>query len=283
MDANQAVKARAVARAKFCAWTVAISMAATTMTFQVYHSIRFGQMPVPLAVLEGVVPLLISMCILEFVSKWEGARWWAVTAAYLIMGGSMYLSAAATGAVVLHATPGHMAWLFGVLLDAAALLAVHFILNGPTAADVSRHAAAEETARAGREASLLSEIGALKQARDARASALRAELDAANDARTEAERVRADAEANAANLARKLETHARAKGARTKGASGRRKNAGGKVPNDVDARTEALKILDERPDISGADLGEECGMSKRWGQLRKQEYAGLVSEGTEAE
>ena len=294
MDAKHAAKTRALGRAKTCAWIVAVSMAATTMTFQVYHSIRFGQMPWPLAVLEGVVPLLISMCILEFVSEWEGAQWWAVTAAYLIMGGSMYLSAAATGAVVLHAAPGHMSWLFGVLLDAAALLAVHFILNGPRAADIAREAAAEAAARSAREAELLAAVDAANTAREAdvnalreefetASGALRGELETAQSARTEAELARADAEERSAQLARKLETHERARKARKTGAGNGRGAREPKVPRDVAARAEALRILAEQPDISGADLGLECGMSKRWGQDRKKEYAGHVPENGDAD
>ena len=37
-------------RARRCAWLVFISMAGTTMSFQVYHSIEHGHMPPPLAV-----------------------------------------------------------------------------------------------------------------------------------------------------------------------------------------------------------------------------------------
>jgi hypothetical protein len=45
----------------------------------------------------------------------------------------------------------------------------------------------------------------------------------------------------------------------------------------VDARAEALLILANEPGISGAQLGERCGKSERWGQLLKKQLAGSVS------
>ena len=71
------------------------------------------------AVLYGVIPLVISMLVIEVVSGWEDAPEWVRWAAYLIIGGAMYLSAAATGAVVLRAAPPHSSLLFGLLLDGA--------------------------------------------------------------------------------------------------------------------------------------------------------------------
>jgi len=259
MDAKHAAKTRALARAKTCAWIVAVLMTGTTMTFQVYHSIRFGQMPVPLAVLEGVVPLLISMCILEFVSEWEGARTWAVVAAYVIMAGSMYMSAAATGAVVLHAAPHRMSWLFGVLLDAAALLAVHFILNGPTAADVAREASAEAAARAEHEASLRAEIAAAKQARkddrsafEEASSALRAELHGERAAREAAETGCAEAVAGAEITARQLEAARAEITARKKRAATARKR-GPATGRKQDAATGSATVPQDLPDEAAPD------------------------------
>ena len=123
-------------RARVSAWSVFISMAGTTMSFQVYHSVKHGHMPWPLAYLYGIVPLLISMLVIEFVSGWNGAPKWARPSAYLIISGSMYLSASATGAVVLLAAPSHSSLLFGLLLDGAAILAARFLMTAarPTVA-----------------------------------------------------------------------------------------------------------------------------------------------------
>lgn len=103
-------------------------------------------------------------------------------------------------------------------------------------------------------------------------------LAAAETAREGAERQAADAEAKAARLTRKLE----ANGTRKPGAKAAAQGRSGTrttVPSDVDARAEALRILADNPNISGAKLGEACGMSERWGQLRKGELAEHVANG----
>ncbi len=151
-------------RARVCAWLVFISMAGTTMSFQVYHSIQHGHMPPPLAVLYGVVPLVISMLLIEVVSGWEDAPEWIRWAAYLIIGGAMYLSAAATGAVVLRAAPPHSSLLFGLLLDGAAILAARFLMTAVKRA-ASAELAAARSALAGERSARLeteTELGAVR-------------------------------------------------------------------------------------------------------------------------
>jgi hypothetical protein len=273
-------------RARAAAWTVFLSMAGTTMTFQVFHSIRFGGMPWPLAVLYGVVPLLISICILEVVAEWTGAPWWARLAAYLIMGGSMFLSAAATGDVVLHAAPAHWSLLFGFLLDAAALLTVHFILAGPTAA-----AAAAALAR--REAELRAETATVQAALEAAGrdrEAVRADANAAlealraevTEAVVRAETATARADALAEKLARSSGRNKTRKPApKSAASSGRNKTpettAGSSpemtVPEDVDTQAEALRILAAEPGISGSELGRRLGKTERYGCMLKKSLA----------
>jgi hypothetical protein len=121
---------------------------------------------------------------------------------------------------------------------------------------------------------LHAQFEAANAARDADADVLRAELEAAQSARGEAESARAEADAQCAQIARKLD----AQNARKKRAGNPRSARTRKVAGDVDARVDALRILDERPGISGAELGLECGMSKRWGQDRKKEYAAMATE-----
>lgn len=140
---------------------------------------------------------------------------------------------------------------------------------------------AEQTARREREAE--AEAERLAAANDERA-ALRAEIETLNaavadaeTARREAERTAAAAEAKAAALTRKLEARPGAKGTRKAAAKQGRTSPAAKVPNDVDARAEALRILDAEPGITGAELAKRCGgMSERWGQLRKKEYGAHV-------
>ena len=180
MAKHSAAKGGPLHRAWISAWIVTIVMGGATMTFQVYHSITRGQMPWPLAVLYGVVPLLIAMLVLEIVAEWRDSPWVAKSVAYLIMAGAMFLSASATGAVVLYAAPPHWSLLFGALLDAAELLAAYFIMNGPRAADAAAAAAERTAEHAAREA-------AAAQRETERQAAFEAAVDAEQSARREAE------------------------------------------------------------------------------------------------
>ena len=194
--AKHASSTSGLRRARAAAWTVFLSMCGTTIAFQVYHSVKFGQMPRLLAILFGVVLLLIAVCVLEFVTAWRGSHWWVKASAYLIMGGAMYMSAGATGEVVVHAAPPHMSLLFGFLLDGAALLSVHFLLSGSPA--LTRAMAEEESARraeldAARQAAT-AERGA-RQAAEAELTTARGDLAAATAASREAEAERLALEA----------------------------------------------------------------------------------------
>ena len=120
-----------------------------------------------------------------------------------------------------------------------------------------------------REAAEASGIAALRAELDA----LRETLETAQADRDDAQRESAEATAKAEVLARKLSA---ASGARKRATAPRASRAGSRetrVPNDVDARAEALSILDAEPGVSGAELGPRVGMSKRWGQLLKSELA----------
>jgi hypothetical protein len=181
-------------RAHFAAWSVFSVMAATSMTFQTYHAITVGRMAWPLAGLVGVVPLALSIGILEVAAVWGNLRAQAV--AYLIAIGAMYESASATGAVTAHAGPAHAELVFGLILDAAALFAFAFINHGPTAAQAvaavrDAHSAAEEAARnaAETEAALRAQLAgaqtAIEAAKTEAQTALRdAVLRAEDDAQT---------------------------------------------------------------------------------------------------
>jgi hypothetical protein len=159
-------------RARFAAWCVFVGMAVTSMTFQTYHAIAVGQMAWPLAALYGVAPLAISIGILEVAAAW--GLWWAQVASYLIAGGAMYASASATGAVTQHAAAAHTELVFGLILDAAALLAIAFINHGPTAAQAV-------AAVIRREAELLGALRAEQAAREQDAIAHQAAVGALRD------------------------------------------------------------------------------------------------------
>jgi hypothetical protein len=194
---HSAGKGGPLRRAWASAWFVTLVMGSTTMAFQVYHSVHYGKMPWELAWMYGIVPLLIAMAILEIVAEWKAAPWPAKVTAYAVMGAAMFLSASATGAVVLHAAPPHFSLLFGALLDAAELLAAYFIMNGPRAADLAAEAAAKAVAEAQRQAAF---DAAVTAERDGRRAA-EAERDTALRQAQEAARAAADSAAQASALA----------------------------------------------------------------------------------
>jgi hypothetical protein len=166
-------------RGLWSAWIVFAGMAGTTMAFQVYHSVEHGHMPWPLAYLYGIVPLAISMLVIEFVSEWKNAPKWASVGAYLITAGSMYLSAAATGAVVFRAAPAHSSLLFGLLLDAAAILAVRYLIAGPKQAEAAAEAERQAELAGERKARLDAEAETSRARREAAAEAERIHQEAA--------------------------------------------------------------------------------------------------------
>ena len=124
----------------------------------------------------------------------------------------------------------------------------------------------------------------------AAAAALRDEVDALAARLTETETARDEAEQRAVNaeekadrLSRRLAAADRRKPGAGKAANGTRKTAATAVPKDIDARTEALLILDAEPNITGTELGERVGKSERWGQDFKKKLAAHVAGGEATE
>lgn len=188
-------------RAHFAAWFTFIFMAGTTITFQTYHSVETGKMPWPLAVLYGIAAFILAITVLEF-ARHSGK--WIQAGAYALTAGAMYLSASATGDVTVHAAPPHAELLFGFLLDGAAILAIYFIFNGPTAGQ-----AVARVAR--REAELTAAASGARSALDRAVAEHRKSLEEAearyrsDAARAEEDRrvsARKTAEVNAAELER---------------------------------------------------------------------------------
>lgn len=276
-------------RARVSAWLVFISMAGTTMSFQVYHSIKHGHMPVPLAVLYGVVPLLISMLVIEVVSGWHDAPKWIRWGAYLIIGGAMYLSAAATGAVVLRAAPDHSSLLFGLLLDGAAILAARFLMTAvkrAAAAEQAEHvaaltaereradaaeAAAEELRRTAAETASKTEAelaDARRQAADATARA-EAERDAARErvavATGEADALRRElAEARRGNDDRKRDRKPGGSGTRKRAPETGNDDGAGEPPEDLDSEARVLWFLAKG--WSASQAGIKAGLTDSRGR-----------------
>lgn len=252
-------------RGRASAWAVFVSMAATTMSFQVYHSIEHGQMPWPLAVMYGVVPLLVSMLLIEVVSVWEGAPKWMQGAAYLIIGVAMFLSAAASGAVVLKAAPPHSSLLFGLLLDGAAILAARFLMTATKKASDAQLAALRSAADAEHAARLAAdaERDAMLRERDTARAEMAASVAREATLAEEVERLRADAE--------KPKPDRRKPDA---GDDGTDSDA-----DDIDVQAEALAILAAEPDISGSELGRRLGFQPSYGRTLKRKLTATAPGG----
>lgn len=254
-------------RARACAWAVFVSMAGTTMSFQVYHSIERGHLPPALAVLYGVVPLFISMLLIEVISGWESAPKWIRGAAYLIIAGSMYLSAAATGAVVLKAAPPHSSLLFGLLLDGAAILAARFLMTGTSRAAKAELAALEQAAQIERAARLEAEEEAEAALSEAQA-ALDAEREekAALTARLEAAQQQLEEAAQERHKDRPVPPRTPRRSAAPRSTKSPEAQAA-----EVVIRTEAELILDAEPGISGSELGRRLNVQPGYGRRLKRE------------
>jgi hypothetical protein len=142
--------------------------------------------------------------------------------------------------------------------------------------------AAERTARIEAQQEAALRAGAQADRKEA-LTALEAEQDARHAAETahaETVRLLAEVESKAARLTRKLEAaagpQATRKAARKSEAAGRADREPA-APAAIDARVKALEIVEADPDISGAELARKCGMSERWGQDRKKEYAEMLA------
>ncbi len=240
-------------RARVSAWLVFISMAGTTMSFQVYHSVKHGHMPWPLAVLYGVVPLFISMLVIEFVSGWGDAPKWVRWFAYLIIGGAMYLSASATGAVVLQAAPSHSSLLFGLLLDGAAILAARFLMLTAKPVSAPEQSALESVLEAERIARESAEAELEAARKDEAEAVARAEEVARQLADATRQLARKPAGSGSGNRTRKPRT-----------ATGAREAAAAVA--DLDTYAEALRILADEPGISASELGRRLGRSESRGR-----------------
>lgn len=261
----------------------------SSVLYNTYNALSNDHMHWYLAVPAGAGPLIVAIGVLEFSGSWREDKLlqWA---AWLITAGAMGWSAVAINSVIPHG------WGFGLICDAAALAAMRYLLNGPTAASAvaavtakitaaladaagERSVREETEARAARAAAQTrqahtAELDALRAAHQSELDNLSAQLETTATARADAEERAARAEAKAARTASR--TPAR----RTPQAPAR-DTVQEPAPSPFQARRKAEEILAERPDISGAALAAECGMKERWGQLRKEEWAARRTAGDE--
>lgn len=302
------------------AWLCLIVAGAATVTFNIVNAWHSG-MASPLGVVEGVVPVALAMIVSHLVATSSAGRLLrGIT--FAVMVGALALSVHATGTVVAPAA-GPLWWLYGAVIDTAALAALQVLLTlKAKAAERERERAAEETAAADERTALRAELAGLREAyetaesarteaesRAARQAELEASLEAeraareaaesetetAREAAVAAEGKASKAEAETEKLRRKLDaknpnrtrTRTPNAGSRTKANAGRAKDPNAaldaEVPEDFDAHAEAFSIYSADPRISGAKLGEAVGMGERWGQLRKNEFAKAAPKGQDPE
>jgi hypothetical protein len=126
-------------RGSVAAWAVLIGMGGTTVTFNIFHAVDHGQMLTGLALLYGIAPVFAAMCLSHLVAarRGEGVMQGLT---FAVMLGAMALSIGAVGTVVRPVAGPYLCWLFGAVLDAAALIALRMILSG------HEHRAEEATA-----------------------------------------------------------------------------------------------------------------------------------------
>jgi hypothetical protein len=233
-----------IRRARASAWMVFWLTAGTSVLYNSYHALVNDHMPWYTGLPEGFVPLVVAIGVLEFSVSWRDNKF-LQGAAWLVTAAAMAWSAVQINSVVSHG------WALGLIADTAALSAMYFLLNGPTAlqavakvaareADLLRQRDSERSAREQAEAAGRTALADLK----ARAEAELAKRDAAwreemailraglsrelDDMRTAcetAETAFASARSEAETVTRKLEAAERKLG-RANGVTGSRKRAG---------------------------------------------------------
>lgn len=190
--------------------------------------------------------------------------------------GVFALSLAGQSAARLVGAKAMTAFANGMPVIVLALIAILVHLRQLDRADAARaeeaarrdeRARAEEAAAADERTALRAELdtlaGEVEPLREALAAATKqAEEDAQKRAILERK------------LAAQKPSRARANPARAKSATARAEQ----MTKDVDARTKALSVLAAEPDISGAALGPRVGMSKRWGQLHRDELVAMAAD-----
>jgi len=269
------------------AWAILICLGGTQVTFNVASALRHSTLS-PVPVLAGLGPVLAAVLLSHLAASRRAQAWFRV-AITLVMLCSMAVS---IGATVEVTTPVFAAWwravLFGIVLDAASLLALWFIMDrhgekaaAAAAVELARaegaRAVADAREAAGKAAAAEAELAAFRDQSQAELSAVQAELTAAT------------ARASALNDALKSRRGSPPKRTRSSPPNRRagspvnpragspvNSDASSPLPGDVDTQAAALSILAEKPGISGAELGAHLGVSKSYGCRLKRELAESV-------
>lgn len=168
-------------RGTIAAWAVLVGMGGTTVTYNIFHAVHHGPMPksltLGLALLYGIAPVFAAMCLSHLVAARKSDRLMQ-RLAFAVMLGAMALSIGAVGTVVRPVAGPYLCWLFGAVLDAAALIALRMLLSGherradeATALELAQREAAEArkavTETVGKVAGLEAELAEARAALEA--------------------------------------------------------------------------------------------------------------------
>jgi hypothetical protein len=105
------------------------------VTFNIWHALHTGGLKWLLAIMVGLAPAGLAIGLSHIVAAHNGGGVMRGIA-FLVMAGAMVLSVSATGDVVRPAV-GNLWWLFGAVVDSAALVALQVILARPPGAGAS--------------------------------------------------------------------------------------------------------------------------------------------------
>jgi hypothetical protein len=264
--------------AKVAAWSVLITMGGTSVTLNIWDATHAAHLFWLLAVLKGLAPVLAAMLLSEAGARYDGGKPFRCVA-FGIMAGAMVLSASAVATVLRPSYPPGvlgvvMSWLFGIVLDAAALTGLWVIL---TERESRRDAARQAQAASAEDAVAAAVAETETRVREESAAAV-AELTS---------RV-AELQDQISALKRRLSSGRKRAAASPRNfrASSPLNNDTSSPPNiddasppeaadleDVDTHAEALAILAAEPGISGSKLGLRLGKTERYGCMLKNKLA----------
>jgi hypothetical protein len=241
-------KAPGKSSAKSWAWAVLLTMGATSVILNIWDATHAAHLFWLIAALKGIAPVGAAMGLSEVGARYDGGKVFRGLC-FAVMGGAMSLSMSAIANVMRPGSEVWAAWMFGVVLDAAALIGLHVILTereraraGATALEIADRAAADAQGDAERE-------------RRERAAA---EAEAAQ-ARAERDAVSAELEALRQAAPVPLRRRSRPAGARP-----RRSAPGAADTGDLTVELRAIQMLDAHPELrakgNGAELGRRLGV-----------------------
>lgn len=268
------------------AWAVLIGAGTITMVYNIWHATHAGHMIIGLALLYGFGPVFVAALLSHIVAEYDCGRF-LKGIAFATMLGAMAMSIGAT-AWVLGPTAGPvLRWVFGAVLDTAALVSLRVILdsrkrhNAYTAELEAARAAAEESA--GRERELQAQLAAKPTERlrleYRRTDEDTAAIEAGRRAAGQVAELNAELEAVRGKLAKAVQNRSkprRGTGTKTGTSTGTgRPGTSRRDPgtDDLDTEARALAEIGADPTISGAELARRIGVTESYGRRLRRELA----------